>query len=456
MSEELKEKDIRARVFHIVQQMKHETTGETLLTRDKIVQALVHKTITNWAYILHDKDKKEDGTLKNPHWHIVLECKNTAPLKKISEWFGVPAQYIDIPKGQGAFGDCVAYLTHEEVTTELKYVYEHKEVCANFNIDDFFKTRFEEKRKYGKSLNESERILIDVLENGKKLSECRSENPIFYANNLSKLKALRGEYLSRLEPPNIRINIYITGQAGMGKDLISQAIARSFFPNYEYDEDIFFNVGAKGSAFEGYDGQPVIIWSDRRAIDLIMELNGRGNVFDVFDSHPRKVKQNVKYSSVSLVNTINIINAVEPYKEFLDGLAGEYTDRAGERRKSEDKSQSYRRFPIILELDVGIFEVLANKGWLEDNNEFLQYLSYGKFRMGLKQVAEKCANNKRAKRKIEEQTTKPIIELKEELEKKEAGNYSDEELLEMFAYSGTRIEDNSDGFVEVQENPFKK
>ena len=447
-------KEIQARIFHIVQRVKNEETGKELLTENKIIQALGHKTIKEWAYILHDKDVDENGKTKTAHWHIVLNCPSKAKLKSISEWFGVAENFIDIPKGRGAFGDCVAYLTHEEVREEKKHIYEHEEVKANFDVKKFFERRFEERKRFGKTLSEEEKIIIDVMEKGKTLSECRVENPLFYANNLRKLQMLRNDYLSKLEPPNLRINIYITGKGGIGKDLLSQAIARSFFPNYEYDEDIYFNVGSKGSAFEGYDGQPVIIWSDRRAIDLIMELNGRGNVFDVFDSHPRKARQNVKYSSIALNNSINIINAVEPYEDFLNGLSGEYIDKQGEKRKGEDKRQSYRRFPIILELDIGVFEMLVNKGWLCNDDAFLQYIAYGRFRMGLKEVAEKCGKNRKIKRMIEEKTTKPIKEIKEKFEEQYNKEYSDEELLEMFKDSGEKI--NDDEFIKVSNEkiPF--
>ena len=65
------------------------------------------------------------------------------------------------------------------------------------------------------------------------------------------------------------------------------------YPQYENDEDIFFIVGSNGSALEGYDGQPVIIWDDKRAIDLLNVLGDRGNVFNVFDVHPVRQRQNI-------------------------------------------------------------------------------------------------------------------------------------------------------------------
>ena len=143
--------------------------------------------------------------------------------------------------------------------------------------------------------------------------------------------------------------------------MICKAIARSLYPNFHDDDDIFFEVGAKGVPFDGYDGQPVIIWNDRRAYDLLQELGGRGNVFTVFDTHPSRTKQNVKYSSVNLCNAVNIVNSVQEYKEFLDGLAGEYEEKSGRVQKAEDKGQSYRRFPFIVPLHEEDFDLLVDE-----------------------------------------------------------------------------------------------
>lgn len=104
-------------------------------------------------------------------------------------------------------------------------------------------------------------------------------------------------------------------------------------------ETFSLKLGAEGVSFDGYDGQPVIIWNDCRAGELIKTLGGRGNVFNVFDTHPSKGKQNIKYGSVNLVNRVNIVNSVQSYTEFLDGLAGEYTDRDGKQIVAEDKTR---------------------------------------------------------------------------------------------------------------------
>lgn len=86
----------------------------------------------------------------------------------------------------------------------------------------------------------------------------------------------------------------------MEKVTPGKALARALYPELDDDEDIFFTIGAKNATFEGYDGQPVIIWDDRRDYSLLEELGGRENVFNVFDTIPQNLRQNIKYGSVKL------------------------------------------------------------------------------------------------------------------------------------------------------------
>ena len=45
------------------------------------------KDIRRFAYILHDKDTKEDGTLKEPHFHILLYTYNAHSISAFRKWF---------------------------------------------------------------------------------------------------------------------------------------------------------------------------------------------------------------------------------------------------------------------------------------------------------------------------------------------------------------------------------
>ena len=370
---------MKSRVFEVMQYEVNPKTNESLnFTEENIIKGINHKTIKEWAYVCHDKDSNDDGTLKGKHWHVVCRSDYAVDFDNVAKWFGVPVQQVQEKKGRGGFLDGVEYLTHESEKQQTlgKYRYPDEEVESNFDWRQRLTDRTANKMKYGKdNLTDKEKIRMQVLKEGKPLRDVLEENPIIYAEDLSTLTKLRNQYLSNLQLPPVRINYYIEGKGGVGKGVLSRILAKSLFPS-EFDDDSYFVVGANGALFEGYDGQPVIIWEDRRSAQLLKELGGRGNVFNVFDTVPTRNKQNIKYSSVCLTNAVNIINGTESYEAFLNGLAGEYKDKDGNQYKAEDKGQSYRRFPMIICLHESDFDMLINKGFAEGTFEYDQYNIY--------------------------------------------------------------------------------
>lgn len=400
--EEKKDKvpNIRKRVFFIMQYEKHPETGEKLIDLEQIKTGLSHKSISKYAYILHDKDVAEKGGVKARHWHIVLYCNSAVALGTVAKWFGIPHQYIECPTGRDAFLDCVQYLTHESEKEQEKgkYRYPDEEVVANFDwrseVDDYFKRQLKKSKN-----NSKERLFYEVLYNGKTLRSCFEDSKRngdgLYAKHLEKLKKLRLAYLlntdSKLLMPKTRQNYYVCGNGGAGKDVISKALARSLFSNYENpvpDNDIFFMVGSDGAGFLGYDGQPVIIYSDVRAIELIRLFGSRGALYANFDTHPQGGDVNIKYGSVKLINAVNIVNSPQNYNVFLDELAGEYRDKEGNFHTVEDKTQVYRRFQTLLPIDKSYCEVLLNKGWL-DKGSYMEFENIGRFQFNAKEIGRR-------------------------------------------------------------------
>jgi len=445
---------MRARIYNIMQYEKHPVTGAVLITQEIIDAALTHKTIKKYAYICHDRDvyseadeandktgKVKAGDTKPRHWHIVCECPSNPEISAIAKWFEIEENFVDVPKGRGSFLDCVQYLTHESAKEQAKgkAVYDDDEVIANFDFRNELNNREKDRQTYGQDLNSKDKMRYDVLYLGKTLKQCKADDKILYMNDADKLKKFRLEYISELAPPKTRVNYYVSGSGGAGKGLLSRAIARNLFPQLENDTDIFFEVGAKGVAFEGYDGQPVIIWNDRRAIDLLLELNGRGNVFNVFDTHPTRQKQNIKFGNINLCNVVNIVNSVQPYKEFLDGLAGEYTDKDGSLVASEmnEKVQSYRRFQFVIEINKEDFTLYKNGALSSDRNDYLSFIQFDNIWGNFQSIAERCASNHRLARKIESQTVKSIVdEYNLFMSELDSNNNNEEDILKEFKRYG--------------------
>lgn len=406
---------MKSRIFNIMQYELHPETKEQLLNEDTIKVALAHKTIKRWAYIAHTKDvyseadeindpTKKQGQKKPKHWHIVIEtAKNAIESQTIAKWFGIADNFVDCPKGHGAFLDCCEYLTHEDAKQQElgKVLYKDSDVKTNFKLREELEKRAERRLKYGKDLNEKEQFRYDVLMNGKTLIQCQEENPLLYSDDMATLKKLRLEYIAKQKAPKTRINYYISGRGGLGKGLCSRALARSLFPDIKEDDELFFTVGNGNAKFEGYDGQPVIIWDDMRAFDLLHTLGGRGNVFNVLDTHPTKQRQNIKYGSINLCNTVNIINSVQSYIEFLDGLAGEYKTKDGETIQAEDKGQSYRRMPFIINLHEEDFDLLVNRGFINNTADFEEFEHFTNINGNFQKVRVALRANEEIAKKIE-------------------------------------------------------
>lgn len=86
-------------------------------------------------YAYHDKDREEDGSLKTPHYHIVLRFKYNCgkSFKTMKSKYFLNShieQVID-------FNNAVLYLTHETATAikEGKYRYDRDVVVNVFNSD---------------------------------------------------------------------------------------------------------------------------------------------------------------------------------------------------------------------------------------------------------------------------------------------------------------------------------
>lgn len=383
----------RSRIFNIMQYEKHPETQELLLSEDTIKNALLsHRTITRWAYIKHDKDvysaldeeqdeNHKQGQIKPAHWHIVLELRNNAiEIGVIAKWFKIKDNYVNVAKGAGAFLDCVQYLTHERDEQQQlgKRLYEDIKVKANFEFRKELDLRSLRKAKYGRDVSIREELRLKVLHGEMTLAEVKKEYELEYIVDSDMLRKMRIEFIQNATPPALRHNFYICGDGGIGKGVASKYLAHALYPDIEPEDKLIFWTGSDNTTFDGYDGQPVIIWDDCRSYDLLKKLGSRGNVFRVFDTSPHKQNQNVKFGAVNLINNVNIVNSVQPFEEFLNGLVGEYKDRDGEEHYAEDKekAQSYRRFPFIMPLRANDFDILINRAYMNGEGNYDEYIRH--------------------------------------------------------------------------------
>jgi hypothetical protein len=371
-------KKIRSRFYMIMQYEKNPRTGENLnFNEQAILKGLQEReeSLNAWAYVCHDKDVynqdddipegKKIGDKRPKHWHVMLHFKNAVEIASLARSFGVAENYVEKWTGAGAFLDGIQYLTHEHPRQQElgKHRYDRDEVkFASEKIAEFYwdalDTRTERNVYKLPKAELVEQMQKKISEGKMSLRDAYLENATLYNENEPLFKRARRNYLQNKDLPLVRSNYYITGDGGAGKSVAAKAMARSMYPNMR-DEEIFFVVGDGKVAFDRYDGQPVIIWDDWRADDLLAKFD-RGTVWKIFAVHPEKVTQSVKYGEVVLTNAVNIVTAVQPFNDFIKGLAGEYVDSRRVKHKKEDPGQGYRRFPLFIEVNQDSLDIYVS------------------------------------------------------------------------------------------------
>lgn len=118
---------------------------EIILYTDNINHLELFKELKekyDYAYILHDKDLNEDGTIKKPHYHFLVFFKNArwgnAILKNIN---------IDNPNLIEFKTDkvqAIRYLIHAD--NKHKFQYDIKDISSSFDLDLYFKDTTNEEK----------------------------------------------------------------------------------------------------------------------------------------------------------------------------------------------------------------------------------------------------------------------------------------------------------------------
>lgn len=119
-----------------------------------------------WAYIYHDKDKKEDGTPKEPHYHIVGSKRNKASFNSMQRLFSVGTQntrFIGI-KGQEEIKERYLYLDHRY--EEGKHRYDARDIVEH---DSYYWTKVTKDIAVTRSSNDE--FLDDLLDAEMSLEE---------------------------------------------------------------------------------------------------------------------------------------------------------------------------------------------------------------------------------------------------------------------------------------------
>ena len=294
-----------------------------------------HNCIVKYAFILHDKDINDDGSLKKPHWHIFLQFSEAQKFSDVSNWFAVGEQYVNCLRTR--FDSAVVYLIH--LNAPDKYQYSNSDVVSNFNF-----------------------VALCVEYNNKKLLNEKmdfvSHNMMYYKrlywDNPKRLKDVKYCYDNWLDiqsKEKMNMNkevIYVCGDSGCGKTTYAKWLA---FDSYPKDE--IFISSSSNDILYGYNGEKCIILDDLR--DDAMKFADLMKFLDNNTSSSVKARYNNK--QMARCEMIIITSIKEPYELYLS--------------LDETKIQLYRRLKVFMKIKRIDDKVLINYyKWNDNTNKF--------------------------------------------------------------------------------------
>jgi hypothetical protein len=283
---------IKGRIFTITTDCVHPDTGVELLSVDTIEKRLSKSSVEHFAWALHDKDVFTESDLEgNPravlgehkpdHFHVIVQLKNEASVGQVARGWKLHPGCVRKKEGQGTFLDCVEYLTHEHEKQQKlgKHRYADEEIHSNFD----WRTAVDERvaaRKQGfhsGSAAKKMQIRLAVMNGEMTLKQVRENEPGVYVQDLEKLQKLQQDFRLHQPAPRHRTNYYMGGAEGddrkgrTGKTQLGKLFARALFRDLDADECYYVATDPR-VPLQNYKGQPVIIWDDYNAYNLMEAL----------------------------------------------------------------------------------------------------------------------------------------------------------------------------------------
>ncbi len=363
---------------------------------------------------------------KEPHIHCVIKLKYARCIDEIARWFGIPVTMIDIKSGHHVFEDCATYLVHKKqpekhnyeavIDSHIRANFDYQEWLSNQAVLDILH------EKYHMHVDDINDIVNKVANDGLSLREVESmvSTPVFLRNK-KLFRDARDHYIStHMEMPANRFVFYVDslGQSGAGKSIATKALCKQYAKDYGADitkdmgelKEYIYKAGGKGVAWQRYDGQPIVYIDDREAVDLLMEFNGHDGVKNLFEPYPDKESVDIKYGDAIIVAKYIIINGIQPFEAFIDGLNGSYVSKDGTRVESDkDRGQYARRITgIVRILEDDIVELLFNSGVMRNTREYERYESIKIMSVNFQRVAERLSGD--ARFQIESKTFDSLVE----------------------------------------------
>lgn len=240
--------------YKTVEIEQQERFGFTCETCERILDGW--SVVKDYAWIVHDKDYKADGSPKEPHIHCMIRFTGPVPTSAILARAKAVCGSDSVVKEEQlqkckTWKGAVAYLTHENVTG--KHIYDRSEIVSNYNFEQDIEDALTEKNR----LN----LLLEGIGNGtikdyNIYEYCTIQEYSNWKTKIDSAFAYRAKMLLNKGDRDMKC-MYIQGDSGTGKT----SYAKEVCENKEYS---YFVSSGSNDVLDGYGGQDAIILDDLR------------------------------------------------------------------------------------------------------------------------------------------------------------------------------------------------
>ena len=303
-----------------------------------------HSTIKHWAYIIHDKDVREDGSPKEPHIHLYLNFgKSGASFATVASWFKDGAERVNAVKGKKS--DILKYLTHRNAPD--KYQYDKSEVISNFDVDAEIESEEEQTQlkdridtlvfsfareaiTYAQALKGMQTVKMIIPKGDMRTLD-------YWTKAISQIERLWKHMclISTKGKRDMKI-IFIHGKSGSGKSTYAEMYADMLCKKMGYRD--FARSSASNDSMQDYMGEDIFILDNFRDVD---ELTGTSqsltDVLKMLDPHFASSSKS-RYTNKTFTGKLMIITSTKDPLTWFEGT-------------KEQRWQFFRRIDKLIDID---------------------------------------------------------------------------------------------------------
>lgn len=361
-----------------------------------------HGNIVKIAFVLHDKDKDDNGEFVKPHIHWLLELKQKRDLDEIAYRFFVNPQQIEKgSQGKNGLVGRIGYLTHQSEPDKFKYDVHDVETFGTFDYADYisrnelyFKKRIAQNRKK-QAKNDVDYYLQNVQQGKLFFEDILADINMFnvYANNKQKFKEAFEAYTELNSYRTIQARkmgqfefttIYIYGKPGLGKTTIAMEIIDKII-GYAKSDGLRWRSysGSAKNAVDDYKAQELILFDDLKQDSFlvsdwlkILDSRNESTISGRFHNRPLSARL-IILTTIDSPFTYFDFGADEPKEQFIRRLSyvinvSSYSMSDEEMRKTNfsvsipSKQDNYHLKEKCKEIGI---EALLDSDWLKETYE---------------------------------------------------------------------------------------